>query len=186
MTGSIEKLVDNYNIKINYKAHPLRKDIPDEGMSLEEYMGGRMLDLEQIKLNFKKMATDNGLPASDLSIISNSRYAHELAVWAEEKGKGDIFHRETYLAYFGEGKNIADIEVLKQLATKSGLSSNEAEKVILTRKYRDHIDRNWDESEKRELVAAPTFFIGEERLVGAHPYERLLRFITDNGAVKRI
>jgi predicted DsbA family dithiol-disulfide isomerase len=147
-------------------------------------MKGRFVDLEQIRANFRKMAGENGLAAEKLSIIANSRYAQELEVWAKEKGKGDLFHKEAFHAYYGEGKNIGNIDVLKEIVKKSGLPEDEVITALKTNKYSEAVDLDWKESEKRELVAAPTFFIGDARLVGAQPYEKLIKFITENGAVK--
>ena len=65
----------------------------------------------------------------------NSRRAQELGKWAETKGCGDAFHNAVFRAYFADGRNIADENILGDIAHTVGLNANEARVVIADRTF---------------------------------------------------
>jgi predicted DsbA family dithiol-disulfide isomerase len=121
----------------------------------------------------KVTAARFGLPMGDRKMVYDSRLAQELGLWAESRGKGHGFHNEAFRAYFVRGDNISTTPVLLDMAGAVGLDREEAREVIETRLFRDAVDRDWELSRGKNVHAAPTFFMGLDRLVGAQPYERL-------------
>ncbi len=108
----------------------------------------------------------------------NTRLAQELGLWAAEQGRGEPFHLAAFEAYFVEGKNLASREVLLSLAGSAGLPGQEASEVIEDRTFRDAVDEDWALARKLAITAVPTFVLDGRRLVGAQPYEELVRFVT--------
>lgn len=86
-----------------------------------------------------------------------------------------------FLAYFKDGQNLAKTEVLLNLAESVGLVREQAEAVLSNRTYRGHVDHDWQESRNKGINAVPTFIMGQHELVGAQPYEALVRLISING-----
>ena len=86
-----------------------------------------------------------------------------------------------FKAYFVDGKNIAKIPVLLDLAASVGLPRDEAEAVLSTRAFKDPVDEDWAISKARGITAVPTFVINQDKLVGAQPYETLEKFMAVNG-----
>jgi predicted DsbA family dithiol-disulfide isomerase len=70
----------------------------------------------------RKTAADLRLPFGQRERTYNSRLAQELGLWAESKSKGDVFHMAVFKAYFVDGKNIAKIPVLLDLAASVSLA----------------------------------------------------------------
>ena len=89
-----------------------------------------------------------------------------------------------FKAYFVDGKNIAKIPVLLDLAASVGLPREEAEAVLSTRAFKDPVDEDWAISKARGITAVPTFVINQDKLVGAQPYETLEKFMAANGVRK--
>ena len=135
---------------------------------------------------FKKMATDAGLPACELKKIFNSRSAHELGFWAKSLGKEDLYHNAIFIAFYGEGKDISDKQVLADIAETINLPGTDAVKHLKKGTFKSEVDSDWKLAKDLELVAAPTYIIGNNKLVGAQPYQKLQKFIESNGAKKRI
>jgi predicted DsbA family dithiol-disulfide isomerase len=125
----------------------------------------------------KKVADSLSLPLADRTMTYNSRAAQELAKWAESEGKGEEFHHAVFRAYFAEAKNIALAGVLIHLAESIGLPAGEAERVILSRRFRKAVDADWARSQVLGIDAVPTFIFGSRRLVGFQPYEALAELI---------
>lgn len=111
--------------------------------------------------------------------------AQELGHWAASRDKGEAFHREVFRAYFAEGKNIAQVPVLVDLAASVGLPREEAEAVLTTRDFRASVDADWAAARTKGITAVPTFLMHEDMLVGAQPYGELKRLVEAQGIKKR-
>ncbi len=133
----------------------------------------------------KKVAEELGLPLGERTRTYNSRLAQELAKWAESKGKGDEFHDAVFRAYFVDGQNIAQINVLAGLAEKAGLSADEARSILRERSFREAVDADWMRSHQMGITAVPTFVMGRDAVVGAQPYEVLEQFLIQNKVKRR-
>lgn len=156
--------------------HP---ETPEEGRTLEDLFAGRPVDVPAMLAQLKRTADALGLPFGNRRMTFNSRRAQELGKWAEAQGRGDAFHRETFLAYFRDGQNIALPKVLVDIATAAGLPKREAEAVIAERRFRDAVDADWSRSRSLGVTAVPTFSIDSHHLVGARPFAELLHWVRD-------
>ena len=135
--------------------------------------------------NLKKTSAELGLPLGNRQRTYNSRLAQELGKWAETKNAGDAFHAEAFKVYFVDGKNIAKLLVLLDLAEFTGLNRKEAESVILNRTFKEAVDEDWALSMKNGIKAVPTFKMKKDQLVGAQSYSTLERLLISNGVKKR-
>ncbi len=123
--------------------------------------------------HLKKVAAELGLPWGMRTRTYNSRRAQELGKWAEALGKGDEFHLAVFQAYFADGRNIANISVLKEIAGAIGLNGHLAEQALAERTFKEAVDRDWEYSRICGITAVPTFMVNEQRVVGAQPYQVL-------------
>jgi predicted DsbA family dithiol-disulfide isomerase len=135
--------------------------------------------------HLRKTATDLGLPFGEREKTYNSRLAQELGLWAESKNKGDAFHSAAFKAYFVDGKNIAKIPVLLDLAASVELPGEEAAAVLATRLFKEAVDADWILSREKAITAVPTFVMNQEKLVGAQPYEMLVKLMRTHGVKKK-
>ena len=124
-----------------------------------------------------QVAAELGLPFGTRTMTYNSRLAQELGKWAEESGQGAEFHNAVFRAYFAHGKNIANRDVLRDIARSVGLSGKQALRVIDDRAYRQAVDADWNRSQRAHVTSVPTFMIKGNALVGAQPYAALEKFI---------
>ncbi len=133
---------------------------------------------EQVNANLKATAQSFDLPFGDGSMIYNSRLAQEIGLWAQACGRVQQFHDAAFKAYFVDNQNLADKAVILNLVASAGLDVAQAEKIIDSRSYADAVDRDWAKARELELVAAPTFLMRDQRLVGAKPYQALEKMVT--------
>lgn len=139
-----------------------------------------------------KMLMDaEGLPFDEgRHMTFNSRLAQELAKWAEEKPENEGLNHERlntalYQAYFVDGRNIGDPEVLLQVAEEVRLPVDEAREVLEERLMRPAVDADWQYARSIGVTAVPTFAVGLTGVVGAQPYEQLAHFLEHVGASRR-
>jgi len=143
------------------------------------------VDIGQLNRGLKKKADELGLPFGERSMTYNSRLAQELGKWAESKGRGKEFHHAAFRAYFVECKNIAEIEVLMGIAESAGLPCKEAELILTERTFKDMVDKDWAASGEKAIMAAPTFILNNDRLVGAQPHKTMEKLMDDNKVMRR-
>ena len=138
-----------------------------------------------MKARIKRTAEEVGLPMGDRNRTYNSRLAQELGKWAEFKAKGDEYHSAVFCAYFVDGKNIAEPQVLIEVADSIGLSAATASDVLKERTFSESVDRDWSRSYGMGITAVPTFVMGQRVLVGAQPYDALAKLAIGSGALKK-
>ena len=133
----------------------------------------------------KQVAEEVGLPLGERKKSFNSRLAQETGKWAESKGKGDEFHSAVFRAYYVDGKNIGQKDVLLGLAKEAGLPEKEAGEILEARTFRGAVDADWKRAMELGISAVPTFVIDHQFAIGAQPYEVLEQFLKNKGVEKR-
>ena len=115
----------------------------------------------------------------------NSRLAQELGKWAEQMGSGQAFHDAVFRAYFADGRNIAEINILVDIASSVGLDATEAHDVIAARTFKEAVDTDWIRSYESGATAVPTFLMNGQALVGAQTFNALADFMRQNNVNHR-
>ena len=145
-----------------------------------------LLVIEERMRNLKETAKELGLPFVPPEMIYNSRSAQELGFWAESKDNGNVFLQALYKAYFVDGKNIAKIPVLADIATSVGLPDENIAKIINTGAFKENVSRDWALAEEMNILVLPTFVLNGDRLVGAQALpDKLQRLMEKNGVVMK-
>jgi len=152
---------------------PLHPDTPAEGLPLKDLFAGRGFDLEAMHARMKGLMDAEGLPYSRRTHTYNSRLAQELAKWADSQPGFESIHNALYRAYFVDGRNIGDPEVLIDIAQSVGLPADAAREVLADRTFKDAVDADWEESRRRGITGVPSFIAGKSKVVGAQPYNVL-------------
>jgi predicted DsbA family dithiol-disulfide isomerase len=176
-TANIDRLMRERQIGIRWTLFPLHPEVPMEGMELSELFRGRTQVLETSKGRLKQAAATTGLPLVRRNRISNTRRAQELQKWAEAQGKGDLFRRQTFHAYFAAGKDIAQYQVLEEIAASAGLPVDDVWEVLTMGTFVAAVDADWVRARQLGVTVVPIFLYGEEPLVGYRAYEELLELL---------
>ena len=173
----IERLRKAHGLRVQFVHFPLHPDTPAEGKSLEELFAGRGYDIPKMQAQMRARMAAEGLPYGERKMTYNSRLAQELGKWADTQPGGDAIHDALFRAYFVDGRNIGDPQVLLEIAQSVSLPLQEAKDVLEQRKFKAAVDEDWDKSRRYGVTGVPTFVIGEHGAVGAQPYEVLERLV---------
>ncbi|HTP65207.1 MAG TPA: DsbA family protein [Geobacteraceae bacterium] len=179
-TANTDRLRRERKIGIRWTLFPLHPEVPMEGMELAELFRGRTGQLEASKGRLKEAAAATGLPLARRDRISNTRRAQELEKWAIAMGKGDDFRHRTFHAYFAEGKDIAQLPVLEQIAAEADLPADEVWDVLTMEMFAPAVDEDWSRARQMGVTVVPFYLYGDKPLVGYRPYEELLRLVDEN------
>jgi len=151
----------------------LHPDTPAEGLLLKDLFAGRGYDLEAMHTRMQRLMDAEGLPYSRRTHTYNSRLAQELAKWADSQPGFEAIHGALYRAYFVDGRNIGDPDVLVDIAQSVGLPQDGARDVLVKRTFKEQVFADWELSRRSGITGVPSFIAGKYKVVGAQPYEVL-------------
>ena len=172
-----DRLRREYGVELRWTVFPLHPEIQEDGMELTELFHGRNFDMVAMRQRLTDVAAEIGLPLVGGIRIFNSRRAQELGKWAEFMGKGDEFRQCTYHAYFVEGLNIALLPELETIAEAAGLPKDDVYDILAQGLFAVAVDADWARAREMAVTAVPLHLIGEQALVGLHPYEDFVKLL---------
>jgi predicted DsbA family dithiol-disulfide isomerase len=109
----------------------------------------------------------------------NTFDAHRVIHLAHLRGLQDAVKERLLEAYFSEGEQVTDHEVLVRLAAEAGLDADEVRAVLAEGRYADEVRA--DEAEAAALgISGVPFFVVDRKygVSGAQPVELLLEVLT--------
>jgi predicted DsbA family dithiol-disulfide isomerase len=165
--GLVDKLKQGFDLSVEWLGFEIHPETPPEGMPLVKMFPRADVDAIPTRLN-RGMGAPFGLTFLKIVTISNSRLSLEVGEFAKEQGRFEQFHRAVFQAYFSQGKDIGNIDVLKRIGKDAGLDADALEKALKTGKYRRVLEEAKGEAARLGITAAPTFIFNEkDRIVGA-------------------
>ena len=150
-----------------------------------DLFGGREEMLAGMRSRLVALMDEEGLEYGDRTHTYNSRLAQELAMWGDEEGVTDALHDALYRAYFVDVRNLAETDVLVDVAESVGLDGTRARAVVEERTHRETIDDHWRRATDMGASGVPTFVSEGFGVVGAQSYEALEDLVSRAGAVRR-
>src|SRR5690554_6075878 len=138
---ALEQFEHKNELEVVWKSYQLDSRIPEapkdsyqdylvknKGMSQEQVKG--MLD--NVTLSAKQVGLEYNF---DKAVMVNSLNAHKFIQFAKTKGLGDQAEEKLFLAFFTEGKNIADIDTLVQIGKELELGEADVKAALNDEKY---------------------------------------------------
>lgn len=168
-----------FGAAIDWLPFDLHPEYPPEGIPYEQL---RARYGPAAEAGVRRMIEEAGLPMAARTIVPSSHKALVLAELARDRGVHAELHPRLFHAYWAEGRDIGDTEVLVEEARAVGLGEEEARAAI-------EGDRNWDRVEAStqgmyELGAGgvPAWLVDDRLLVpGAQPHEVFERVLVKLG-----
>ncbi|NMF00220.1 DsbA family oxidoreductase [Aneurinibacillus aneurinilyticus] len=173
--GPLDEIIKEKDVEVEWMPFELR---PSPYSKIDPWQDSEKLSSWDsfILPTAKKLGVEMRLPR-----VSPHPYTHlafEGYQFAKEYGKGNEYHNRVFTAFFQEEQNIEDIEVLTKLAEEVGLPKDAFKEGLISRKYREvHQEALRHAYEEAQIMAVPTFVIGEEVIQGLASKERLAQAI---------
>jgi len=180
----LDRLREDYNLKINWCFLELHPETPSAGMDTS-CLGYSDPKWQQMMGNLSMLADEEGISFRPQTFTTNSHKSLLLAEAAKEDG-ADVFyalHRRLFEAFFTDGDNIGDQAVLEKLAREAGVSNEILARAWTDACYEERLVQYRDVAAELDVRATPTVFFGEQqRLDGALPLD-VFRKVASEGAV---
>jgi predicted DsbA family dithiol-disulfide isomerase len=146
----------------------LRPDIPKEGRPRKR----RPEDTsDQLSEPLRTYAEEAGLVMRRPPVTSYTMHALEATEYAKEQGAFDPFHKQLYRAYWEDGRDLGDLDVIKDAADATGLEWPELRDRLESRHYQESVTDQYQEAMGLGINGIPAFLIGNVLFTGARPYE---------------
>ncbi|WP_054956463.1 DsbA family oxidoreductase [Paenibacillus dakarensis] len=165
-------------VEVVYRSFELDPNAAYEpGVSMTELLARKYgMSVEQAKAsndNITQQAAQLGLTYHlDKVIPANTFDAHRLVHYASQHGKMKEMTERLFVAYFTEANNLADKELLADLAEETGLSRDEAVSVLNGDQYSSEVRADEMAAQRIGVRGVPFFVLGGKYAVsGAQPEE---------------
>ncbi len=150
-----------------YELHP---EIPPEGAPREAILPAAYR--ARVEEGLRRLGADVGLKLTPHERLINSRPALQAAEFARESGQFATIHRELFRAYWDEGRDISDLDVLREIAGRVGVDADSLEAAVHSDRYGALLDARRADAEEMMISGIPAHVIANRYLVlGAQPYE---------------
>jgi predicted DsbA family dithiol-disulfide isomerase len=189
---ALARVGDLVEADIHFQPFELNPNMPAEGQNIVEHVTQKYgSSPAQSTLNrqaIRARAAEVGftMAMTDESRIYNTFDAHRLLHWARIEGKQSALKHALFDAYFTDGQNPSDHEVLVAAAEKAGLDGAAAREVLTSGRYAEDVTAAEQRWQANGIDAVPAVVINDRYLIsGGQPpemFEQALRQIAQEAA----
>ncbi|WP_299847225.1 DsbA family oxidoreductase [uncultured Roseovarius sp.] len=167
--------------------HPfqLNPDMPAEGMDRHAYLEGKFGGKDGAIKAYAPVlerAEQAGLKIDFAAIkrTPNTINAHRLLHWAGIEERQDAMAMALFAAYFDEGRDIGDAEVLADVADSLDMDGAMIQRLLETTADLEDIRARDTQFREMGITGVPTFIVGGQQAVpGCQPAELWLKVIDE-------
>jgi predicted DsbA family dithiol-disulfide isomerase len=186
---ALENLEGEISAEIHFQPFELNPQMGPEGQNIVEHIGQKYGSTPEQSGEARKMirlrAADLGfeMRMTEESRIYNTFDAHRLLHWAELEGieKQAALKHALFSAYFTEGRNMSDHDVLVATAESVGLDPKRARTILASTEFAADVRAQQKFYREQGIHAVPAIIINERYLIsGGQPvatFEKALKEI---------
>lgn len=177
--------VGDHPFTIEWHPFQLNPDMPKGGMDRRAYLEGKFggkAGAAQAYAPVLEHAEKLGLGIDFAKIpkTPNTINAHRLIHWAGIEGCQTFVVHALFKAYFKEGRDIEDIEVLADIADSAGMDASVVQRLLSGDADIDTVQGREAAAREMGVRSVPTFLVGGQHAVpGAQPAELWVQVIEE-------
>ncbi|MEP5766651.1 MAG: DsbA family oxidoreductase [Halieaceae bacterium] len=181
---ALAERADKIALDLHWHAFELNPQMPPEGQNLREHLAQKYGSTPEQSRGARQRLTELGeslgfqFNYGDEMKMVNTFRAHQLLHWAGEKGLQTELKEALFAAFFTDGRDVSDTEVLLDVVESTGLSREEAAEVLSEARYAQSVREDQRQWVEQGIQAVPTFVINEQYMVqGAQEAEAFGRML---------
>ena len=161
---AIAERADQYPFEVSFKPFLLYPHIPESGIAKQDFKTHRRPGMGRLLL---QEAESVGLEIDykKIEIIPNSLEAHRFLYLLPELEEQLAFGERIFEAYFSEGLDVGDKEVLLDLALESGINTSSIGKFHTTEEGAKEVETLITQYREEGISAVPGFRFNDEHLI---------------------
>jgi predicted DsbA family dithiol-disulfide isomerase len=154
--------------------HP---ETPHGGQPLTDRF--RQEDIDRMMQHLRSMGAPFGITFADRPFLSNSRLALIAAELARDQGRFQAVHEAIFAAYFSQGLDIGDLEVLSKIVQEAGIDAALLADAVRNNTYASRLQQAQRLAAQTGVSGVPTFVLNNKRtIVGAQPLDVFRKALT--------
>ncbi|MCZ4243212.1 DsbA family oxidoreductase [Pedobacter punctiformis] len=184
---AIETLPFRNEIEVEWKSYQLNPEYHNtSNETVYDYLsrskGMPVAQAKQMTQQVADMAKNAGLTIDfGKNIPANTFNAHRLIHLAAKHNLQDLAEEKLFEAHFVQGRDIANLTVLGEIATEIGLDKTEAEQVLQSDQFAEAVRYDVYESQNLGVRGVPYFVLDRKYAVsGAQPVEAFEQALTQS------
>jgi len=184
---ALARSADQVQAELHFQPFELNPGMPQAGQDIVEHLAQKYGSTpDQIEGNREAIRARGAEVGFTFRMerggrIYNTFDAHRLLHWAELEGHQAVLKHALFQAYFTDGKNPADHEVLIELAAQVGLDAARARSILSSDAYAEEVREQERFYLDRGIHSVPAIIINQRHLIsGGQPpevFEQALRQI---------
>jgi predicted DsbA family dithiol-disulfide isomerase len=184
---ALDRLGDDVTAELHFQPFELNPQMPAAGQDIGEHIaqkyGSTPQDMERNREAMRQRGAGLGFTfqMDKRNRIYNTFDAHRLLHWAEGEGRQLALKHALFEAYFTEGRNPSDHEVLADVAAKVGLDPVRAREILVSSEFAREVREHEQFYVSQGIHAVPSVIVNDRHLIqGGQPvevFERALRQI---------
>lgn len=140
----------------------------------------------RVETGLTRLSAQVGLELKTHDRLINSRPALQAAEFARVAGLFEPMHRALFQAYWLEGLDVSNLDLLRTVGARVGLDVDAMEAAIRANVYGAYLDERRAEALELMISGIPAHVIADGYLVmGAQPYEVFQQVMTRLGTAPR-
>ena len=182
-------LVPEIKVEVIYRPFFLDPNIPPEGLSRADYMHNKFgdRDLKALHKPLEEAGLKDGVPYhfDKITRTPNTMDAHRLIRWAKQAlpNKQAEMKEALLCAYWRDGKDIGDHNVLAEIATSVGMDGREIKILLAQDTDKLAVMEEVEQAYRLGVSGVPTFVFNDKYGVsGAQEAESLAQMMRDVAA----
>lgn len=175
---AIERIGPSVPVEIHFQPFELNPDMPAGGQDITEHLVQKYgITAQQADSNRQAIRQRGQQVHFDFNMAARGRIyntfdAHRLLHWAWLQGRQRALKHALFTAYFTNGLDPSDHEVLVQLAGQTGLDAAEARRVLDDGRFAQDVREHEQFYAQQGIRSVPSVIINDRHLIqGGQPVE---------------
>ncbi|MEF1289087.1 DsbA family oxidoreductase [Vibrio sp. M260118] len=181
---ALKTLADDIDAEVHWHPFELNPAMAPEGQNLREHLAEKYGTTTEASISARETLTQLGKEVgfefnfNDDTHIYNTRKAHQLLMWAQSQDKQLDLELALFHAYFTDGKDVSNTEVLVECATALGLDAETARAVLEDDSWAETVANTEQQWLEAGINAVPAIIINRKHLIsGAQTTDLLVSAI---------
>src|SRR5438445_4477407 len=178
LEAALSRLGDEVTAEMHFQPFELNPQMGPAGQDIDEHLAHKYgSSAEQIAANQEMIRARGAQLGFSFDMQKRRRIystfdAHRLLHWAAGTGKQKALKHALFIAYFTEGRNPSDHQVLEDVAAKVGLDADRARQILESDEYSDEVRAREQLYLSQGIQAVPAVILNDRYLIqGGQPAE---------------
>ena len=170
LSEAMTQLDDEISFEVNWKPYELHPEIPKEGFDKKEYYKIKFGESSGSKDKFNFISEEGKKVGLEFNFkksknLPNTLLAHRLLWLCRSKDMQDVLAEALFYAYFTDGRDVGNTDVLIEISSENGLNRDEIKEFFQTNIGHEEVLREENRAREMNIFSVPTYIFNKKYLL---------------------